>query len=135
MMTGYQMSGDSKRTVYEQIEVLREEKNAEVSLPAEQKIMDESVRSGQQAAAVAGQPGTGMLEMTLQIRPSDYLERAEAADRILGGSVSKALFLVFEGSFAVSAGGKTVDEPSPVRWRFHWQPRGAFMKSVRHSRT
>ena len=25
-MTGYQMSGDSKRTVYEQIEVLREEK-------------------------------------------------------------------------------------------------------------
>ena len=85
VMTGYQMSGDSKRTVYEQIEVLREEKNAEVSLPAEQKIMDESVRSGQQAAAVAGQPGTGMLEMTLQIRPSDYLERAEAADRILGG--------------------------------------------------
>ena len=39
VMTGYQMSGDSKKTVYEQIEVLREEKNAEVSLPVEQKIM------------------------------------------------------------------------------------------------
>ena len=126
VMTGYQMSGDSKKTVYEQIEVLREEKNAEVSLPAEQKTIDESVRSGQQAAAGAAQPGTGMLEMTLQIRPSDYLERAEAADRILGGSVSRSLFLVFEGSFAVSAGGKSVNEPFSCQMEIPLAAQGSF---------
>lgn len=67
-----------------------------------------------------------MLEMTLQIRPSDYLERAEAADRILGGSVSKALFLVFEGSFAVSAGGKTVDEPFSCQMEIPLATQGSF---------
>lgn len=100
VLTGYQMSGDSKKTVYEQTEVL-----------GEQETSNESAQAGQQAAAGAEQAEPGMLEMTLQIRPSDYLERAEAADRILGGSVSRSLSLVFEGSFSVSAGGKTVDEP------------------------
>ena len=115
VLTGYQMSGDSKKTVYEQTEVLKE-----------QKTSDESAQTGQQTAAGAEQPEPGSLEMTLQIRPSDYLERAEAADRILGGSVSRSLSLIFEGSFTVSAGGKTVDEPFSCQVEIPLAAQGSF---------
>lgn len=100
VLTGYQVSGDSKKTVYEQRKVL-----------SEQKTSGEFTQTGRAAADSARQPDPGVLDMTLQIRPSDYLEQAEAADRILGGSVSRSLMLEFEGSFTVSAGGQSVDEP------------------------
>ena len=96
VLTGYQMSGDSKKTVYEQTEVL--EKQAD----------------------------TQTMEFTLQIRPSDYLERAESADRILGGSVSRSLSLIFEGRFTVSVGGQTVDEPFSCQVEIPLAAQGSF---------
>ena len=91
ILTGYQISGDSKKTVYEQSEILEK-----------------------QEAAVQEQAGTDVVAFTLQIRPSEYLARAEEADRVLGGSVSKSLTVQFDGSFTVSAEEKTVEEPFSV---------------------
>ena len=91
ILTGYQISGDSRKTVYEQTEILKE-----------------------QDAAGQEQAGAEVVEFALQIRPSVYLARAEEADRILGGSVSKSLTVQFEGSFNVSSEKKTVEEPFSV---------------------
>ena len=91
ILNGYQISGDSRKTVYEQTEILKE-----------------------QDAAAGEQAGTDVVEFALQIRPSSYLARAEEADRILGGSVSKTLTVKFEGSFTVSSEKKTVEEPFSV---------------------
>lgn len=107
VLTGYQMSGDSQKTVYQQTEVLEK-----------QETSNEAVQTGQ--------PAAGVLDVTMQIRPSDYLERAEAADRILGGSVSRSLSLEFEGSFTVSAGEKTVDEPFSCRVEIPLAAQGSF---------
>lgn len=91
VLTGYQVSGDSRKTVYEQSEILKE-----------------------QQTAVQEQTGTDAVKFTLQIRPSAYLAQAEEAERILGGSVSKSLAVRFEGSFTISADKKMVEEPFSV---------------------
>ncbi len=91
VLRGYQASGDGKKDVYVQKTVLREQ-DAEVS-------------------DSAGGASAQSVDITLRIRPEDYLARAEEADRILGGSVSRELTILFEGSFQVEAAGKTEDEP------------------------
>lgn len=90
VLRGYQASGDGKKDVYVQKTVLREQ-DAEVS-------------------DSAGGAAAQSVDITLRIRPEDYLARAEEADRILGGSVSRELTILFEGSFQVEAAGKTEDE-------------------------
>lgn len=91
VLRGYQASGDGKKDVYVQKTVLREQ-DAE-------------------ASDSAGGASAQVVNIMLRIRPEDYLARAEEADRILGGSVSRELTILFEGSFQVEAAGKTEDEP------------------------
>ena len=91
VLRGYQASGDGKKDVYVEKTVLREQA-AET---------DDS----------AGNVSAQSVDITLRIRPEDYLARAEEADHILGGSVSRELTIVFEGNFQVGAAGKTEDEP------------------------
>lgn len=106
VLSGYQMSGDSKREIYaEKTELKNQTSEASDETSKEQRI-----------------------EMTLRVRPSEYLSRAEEADQILGGNVSKTLSVLFEGSYQIAVGEKKQDEPFSCKMEIPLVKEGGFFE-------
>lgn len=106
VLSGYQMSGDSKKEIYAQ----KTELKTQTSQAVEETSKEQRI------------------EMTLRVRPSEYLSRAEEADQILGGTVSKTLSVLFEGSYQVAVGEKTQDEPFSCQMEIPLVKEGGFFE-------